>query len=32
MFYRLDELEENSINPITEHEYDSSWIILILNP
>lgn len=30
MLYRLDELVENSINPITGYEYDSSWIILML--
>lgn len=30
MIYRLDKLSENSINPITGHEYDNSWIILML--
>ncbi len=30
MIYRLDKLSENSINPITEHKYDNSWIILML--
>lgn len=30
MLYRLDRIEENSINPITGKEYDGSWIILIL--
>ncbi len=30
MIYRLDELTENRINPITEQEWDSSWIILML--
>lgn len=30
MIYRLDGLVENSINPITECEYDNSWIILML--
>lgn len=27
MIYRLDEFEENSINPITNKPYDESWII-----
>lgn len=30
MLYRLDELIENRINPITNFEYDNSWIILML--
>ncbi len=30
MIYRLDELSENSINPVTGRKYDGSWIILIL--
>ena len=30
MFYRLDELKENNINPITGCEYDNSWRILRL--
>lgn len=30
MLYRLDTLDENSINPITGKGYDGSWIILIL--
>lgn len=30
MIYRVDRLSENSINPITGHEYDNSWIILML--
>lgn len=30
MIYRLDGLSENKINPITGHEYDNSWMILIL--
>ncbi len=30
MIYRLDKLSENSINPITGHKYDNSWIILML--
>lgn len=30
MLYRLDELVENRINPITGYEYDNSWIVLIL--
>lgn len=30
MIYRLNRLTENSINPITGCEYDSSWIILML--
>lgn len=30
MIYRIDKIEENRINPITECEYDSSWIILML--
>lgn len=30
MIYRVDRISENSINPITGHEYDNSWIILML--
>ena len=30
MIYRVDELIENKINPITKHVYDTSWIILML--
>lgn len=30
MIYRVNCLQENKINPITDHEYDSSWIILML--
>ena len=30
MIYRVDRLSENSINPITGHEYDNSWLILML--
>lgn len=30
MIYRIDELTENKINPITESEYDESWIIFIV--
>lgn len=30
MFYRVDELREEKINPITKCEYDYSWIVLIL--
>lgn len=30
MIYRIDELTENSINPITGGEYDGSWVILML--
>lgn len=30
MLYRLNELEENSINPVTGCEYDNSWRILRL--
>ena len=29
MIYRVDRLSENSINPITGHEYDNSWLILM---
>lgn len=31
MIYRVDNFSECSINPITNNEYDSSWIVLILN-
>ncbi len=30
MVYRLDDLIENNINPITGHEYDNSWMVLML--
>lgn len=30
MIYRLDKLNENKINPITNCKYDNSWIILVL--
>ncbi len=30
MIYRVDRLSENSINPITGHEYDNSWRIFML--
>ena len=30
MIYRIDEFIENRINPITQCEYDGSWIMLIL--
>lgn len=30
MIYRLDELNENRINPITNYKYDNSWMILAL--
>lgn len=30
MLYRINDLTENSINPITGREYDSSWVILAL--
>lgn len=30
MVYRIDNFTENSINPITYCEYDTSWIVLIL--
>ncbi len=30
MIYRLDELIENSINSVTNKEYVSSWIIMML--
>ena len=30
MIYRLDGLSESIINPITEHTYDNSWMILML--
>lgn len=30
MIYRVDEFIENSINPITKSEYDSSWLVLTL--
>lgn len=32
MIYRVDEFIENNINPITNCEYDSSWLILALFP
>lgn len=30
MIYRMDSFIENSINPITNYEYDASWVVLIL--
>ena len=30
MIYRVDDLPENKINPITGQEYDSSWIVFTL--
>ena len=30
MIYRLDCFVESQVNPITESEYDTSWIILML--
>jgi len=30
MVYRVDTFEENKINPITQKEWDDSWIVLIL--
>lgn len=30
MIYRLDDFTENSINPITNHPYDDSWVIWVL--
>lgn len=30
MIYRIDRLTENKINPVTDCEYDSAWIILML--
>ena len=30
MVYRIDYLRENKINPITNCEYDASWIVLML--
>ena len=30
MIYRVDELSENNINPITGDTYDESWVILML--
>lgn len=30
MIYRISDLTENSINPVTGQEYDSSWVILAL--
>ena len=31
MLYRIDYFEENVINPITNREYDATWIIFVLN-
>lgn len=31
MIYRLDEFIENSINPITNCEYDEAWLVLMLS-
>lgn len=30
MIYRVDDLPENKINPLTGQEYDSSWIVFTL--
>lgn len=30
MIYRVDKLSENNINPITQHDYDDSWRIIML--
>ena len=30
MIYRINNLTEDSMNPITKCKYDSSWIILML--
>lgn len=30
MIYRIDELSESPINPVTHREYDSTWIVLML--
>ncbi len=30
MIYRIDDLTENRINPVTKCEYDNSWIVLML--
>lgn len=30
MIYRIDQLSENNINPITGHTFDASWMILTL--
>lgn len=30
MIYRVDDLPENKINPITGQEYDNSWIVFTL--
>jgi len=31
MFYRVDKFTENNINPITNSEYDESWLVLTLS-
>ncbi len=31
MIYRLDNFTENNINPVTNCEYDASWMVLILS-
>lgn len=31
MIYRVDEFTENNINPISDSEYDSLWMVLILS-
>ena len=31
MIYRIDHFKETNINPITQKEYDDSWIVYILN-
>lgn len=30
MIYRMDSFTENAINPVTNHEYDASWLVFIL--
>lgn len=30
MIYRIDSFTENNINPVTNYEYDSSWVVLML--
>lgn len=31
MIYRTDEFLQNNINPVTDCEYDSSWLVLVLS-
>ena len=31
MIYRVDKFTENNINPITNNEYDESWLVLTLS-